>query len=222
MTQTKIVWKFLTAVVLLLAVRVAVAGSIMGSKHDFTMNSWSGGQICIACHNFSSSNPSVASAPGWDHTMNSAQVYTQYTSTRRAMGASALPAQTPIGLPGERSKLCLSCHDGTIAVDSFGGGSNGTQYVSDANKIGTDLRDDHPIGLQYSVADATLYSPDTLITIGSGSTRLNGKISDLMLFSGVMECSSCHDVHNKYTIGATGLMKIASAKDAICVTCHKK
>jgi hypothetical protein len=206
----------LLAVALLPIARAALAGSILGSAHDFTVYNWSGGQVCIACHNPQNANTSVTVAPQWNHALSS-QTYTLYAT-------SSLKAN--IGQPGMRSKLCLSCHDGTVAVDSFGG-ATGSQYISRANRIGTTLKDDHPIGFLYDTAlanlNGTLFDPSAKsVTIGSGGTTQTGTIAALMLYGGQLECSSCHDVHNKYTAGTAGLMKIGSAGGAICMACHNK
>jgi hypothetical protein len=215
-TKKRVVQGLLGTAALLLTVQPAVAGSIMGSAHDFTAYNWSGGQVCIACHNPQNANTSVTVAPQWNHTLSS-QTYTLYATT-------SLKAN--IGQPGMRSKLCLSCHDGTVAVDSFGG-VTGSQYIRNINNIGTALKDDHPIGFLYDTAlanlNGTLFDPSTKsVTIGSGGTTQTGTIASLMLYGGQLECSSCHDVHNKYTAGTTGLMKLASTGSAICVACHNK
>jgi hypothetical protein len=208
------------AAALLLAARAAVAGSIMGSPHDFTAFNWSGGQVCIACHNPQNSNPTVTVAPQWNHTLSNAS-YALYSTTA---------IKTGVGQPGMRSKLCLSCHDGTVAIDSFGGavGTGSSQYISAANKIGTSLKDDHPISFLYDAAlanlNGTLFDPNSKsVTIGSGTTTKSGTVASLMLFDGgQLECSSCHDVHNKYTVGTSGLLKVSAASSAICTVCHNK
>ncbi len=217
MIRDKTAQAWLAAAVLLSTALSADAGSIMGSPHDFTVYNWSGGQVCIACHNPQSANTSVTAAPQWNHTL-SAQSYTLYATT-------SLKAN--VNQPGMRSKLCLSCHDGTVAVDSFGGAS-GTQYISRAKNVGVTLKDDHPIGFVYDTALAnlsgTLFDPvSKTVTIGSGSATQTGTIASLMLYDGgQVECSSCHDVHNKYTTGTSGLMKVGSAGSAICMACHNK
>ena len=205
------------AAVLLLVSRSAASGSILGSPHDFTVYNWSGGQVCIACHNPQSANTSVTVAPQWNHTL-STQSYAVYAS-------STLKAN--VGQPGMRSKLCLSCHDGTVAVDSFGGAS-GSQYIKSANNTGIGLKDDHPIGFIYDTAlanlNGSLFDPVAKsITIGSGGATQTGTVASLLLYDGgQIECSSCHDVHNKYTVGTSGLMKLGSAGSAICKACHSK
>ena len=68
--------------------------------------------------------------PLWNHKVTTA-TYTLYSSpTLKA----TLSQPTHYG-----SKLCLSCHDGTVALDSFGG-NTGTTFIDSSNSVGTDLR----------------------------------------------------------------------------------
>jgi hypothetical protein len=98
-----------------------------------------------------------------------------------------------MGQPSGVSKLCLSCHDGTVAEDSFGG-QVGTTFMSGSALVGTDLSNDHPISFTYDDTlagnDGGLYPPSTT------NSGLGGTIAADMLFGGSMECGSCHDVHN--------------------------
>lgn len=182
-------------------------GLITGSKHDFSQEGWSGGEICVACH-APHNNIDVADAPLWNHTVSEA-VYELYTS----------PTLTADDLtqPGGVSKLCLSCHDGTVAVDAFGG-SEGTHTIGEGFNLGTDLGDDHPISFTYdselALEDGGLHDP------ASAVSGLGGTIEADMLFAGRMECASCHDVHNKYDL--QGLLKVANDGSALCLTCHDK
>ncbi len=41
-----------------------------------------------------------------------------------------------------------------------------------------------------------------------------------MLIDGRMECSSCHDVHDRN--GHAKLLVKSNARSALCVTCHDK
>jgi len=210
--------KWLLTALLLVAARTGTAGTLAGSSHDFSTAGWNtGGKVCVTCHVPHKSDTTVADAPLWNHTL-STQSYTLYTSpTLKAV----------IGQPGGNSKLCLSCHDGTIAVNSFGG-VTGTTMISAANNLGTTLKDDHPIGFTYDTALATakgsMFDPATkTVTIGSSPTK-TGTIAAVMLFGGKMECSSCHDVHNTFAVGAkgTGMVTMDTAGSKICVACHNK
>jgi predicted CXXCH cytochrome family protein len=208
---------------LLLLARAGVAGTLQGSAHDFSTAGWNSGQkICIACHTPHNSSTAVADAPLWNHTLQTT-TYTLYTSPT---------LKASVGQPGGNSKLCLSCHDGTVAIDSFGGATGTNMITSPAYKatsnLGTSLNNDHPIGFLYDAtlasANGSLFDPASkTITIGATPNK-TGTVAATMLFNGKMECSSCHDVHNTFTVGAngTGMVKMASAGSAICLACHNK
>jgi len=179
---------------------------ITGSAHDFIGESWnSSGEICITCH--TPHNSISSQSPLWNHEVTAA-TFTPYSS-------STLDAT--VGQPNNSSKLCLSCHDGTVALDNFGGTTGGTNYVTGAELLGTDLSNDHPVSFTY---DATLASTDGGLsdpsTVNSG---LGGTIAADMLFSDNMECASCHDVHNA---GIANLLVKSNAASALCITCHNK
>ena len=216
--RTASIW--LAGVLLLVVAQFGVAGTITGSAHDFTSSAWSGGRICIACHTPHNADTSVTDAPLWNH-RNSTATYTLYASATFNAGGT-------IGQPSGLSKLCLSCHDGTVAVDSFGG-TTGSTNITARNNMGTSLSDDHPIGFVYNTAlataDGSLHDPTTKsVTIGSGGQTKTGSIASVMLYNNKLECSSCHDVHNTFTVGGagTGLVKVATAGSAICLACHNK
>lgn len=203
---------------LLLATAPALAGTITGSAHDFSAQAWSGGRICVACHAPHKTDTSITDAPLWNHA-NSTVSYTLYSSP--TMNAT-------VTQPGGGSKLCLSCHDGTVAVNSFGG-VTGTTMISAANNVGSNLKASHPIGFTYNTALATsngsLFDPATkTVTIGSGTQTKTGSLNSVLLYGGKMECDSCHDVHNTFTVGSagTGLVKVDQAGSKVCLACHNK
>jgi predicted CXXCH cytochrome family protein len=167
---------------------------ISGTSHDLNI----GGEICNACHTPHDAQV-VPDAPLWNHTVTLA-TFTMYSSPTMDASASA---------PGTVSLLCLSCHDGTVGTDALGGNST-TNYITGDALIGTDLSYDHPIGIDYS-ADGSM-NPDTDTVVG-------GTIASEMLFSGNVECASCHDPHdNQY---APFLVMPNSGSD-LCLTCHDK
>lgn len=206
----------MSASALMLAAGFAGAGTIVGSAHDFTSQTWSGGQICVACHAPHNTTTTVTEAPLWNHALSTA-VYTLYsTSTMQAVA----------GQPGGVSKLCLSCHDGTVAVNSFGG-VTGTTFLTGGDNLGINLSNDHPIGITYDAAlvtaDGALNAITTPVTIGVGGTKTRvGTIASNMLYAGKVECASCHDVHNTFTTTTGKLLKVTSTASAICTTCHSK
>ena len=217
----------LTGLLLTLTSLSVSAGTITGSAHDFsTGNTWSGGEICVACHTPHNSDTAVTDAPLWNHTVTT-ENYTLYTNP----GTLDATTSQPTGV----SKLCLSCHDGTIAINSIVNSpltsppTSGSIIGSNGN-LGTALNNDHPISFAYNAAlattDGALHNPastTTTIGVGAGSTK-TGFISEVMLFgdnNDQVECATCHDVHNKFTDGGK-LLRISNAGSKLCLTCHNK
>jgi predicted CXXCH cytochrome family protein len=197
---------------LLVALSQASMGqTIVGSSHDFqNMTTWnSTGEICIVCHTPHKANTTVSLAPLWNHQLTTASNWILYSSAT---------LNATMGAPDGSSKLCLSCHDGTVALENFGTTTTGTHFISNTYKTGTDLSNDHPVSFTYNTALATtdhgLYDPSV------GLSGLGGTINGDMLAAGKLQCSSCHDVHN--SAGVTHLLVKDNAGSALCLTCHKK
>ncbi len=199
------------------------APDIDQSHHDFDDASWANYETCRPCHVPHNANTGVPNSPLWSHDLSTAS-YTLYS--RSTMDASP-------GQPTGTTKLCLSCHDGTVAVENFAGNHNGSWYPT-FGKIGTDLSKHHPIGFVYNsalaAADGELYDPSTT------QSGLGGTIEEDLLDNGKMGCISCHDVHiSRNKNGCLGCHFVAPGvttrtlsiwKDntgsALCLTCHKK
>ena len=196
-----------------LAVGIAFASSasaqIAGTKHDFSAAGYGTTEICQPCHTPHDADISVAISPLWNHTLASSVGYTLYTSTT----LTATMAQ-PSGI----STLCLSCHDGTVAVDSFGGATGTNFIVPGPGFVGKDLRSEHPISFTYDTALATadggLHDPATY------ASGLGGTVNADLLFGGSLECASCHDVHN--AVVNPSLLRKDNTGSALCLTCHNK
>jgi len=193
---------------------VGFGQNIVGSAHDFSADAWnSSGEICIACHTPHNASTTVNTAL-WNHDETVA-TFTLYSS-------STLDA-TDVGQPTGVSKLCLSCHDGTVALDSYGG-ATGTTFMGTVNSdatFGIDLSNDHPIGFTYDVALAA--ADDGLFNPTTTASGLGAEIDDDMLFGATndqMECSSCHDVHDAEN--NVSLLRKVNSASALCLTCHNK
>lgn len=177
-------------------------GAITGTAHDLSGSVWSKGQICIVCH-APHNNQNVTGELLWNHdiTQTDFTLYNSPTFDATEAGSNQ---------PGGVSKLCLSCHDGTVAIDSFGGDSGGTHISGDRN-FGTDMGNDHPVSFTY----------DSALAAADGYLKDPGSLPDTVkMFDGKMECASCHDVHNKLGIGS--LLNVGNAGSALCLTCHSK
>jgi hypothetical protein len=207
------------AMALLAGLSAVSFAEIAGSVHDFSTSPFSGGQICIVCHApHTVATPVIP--PLWNHEVTTA-TYIVYDSPTLDAG--------PLGQPAGSTLLCLSCHDGTVAVDSFGG-ATGTFYIGGSSNLGTDLSNDHPISFTYdtdlATADGGLWDPATTeVTIGSGGFTRTGTIQEVMLQADQLQCASCHDVHNDFVAGGIGgdpLLLISITSSELCLTCHNK
>ncbi|MEI8280659.1 MAG: cytochrome c3 family protein [Bacteroidota bacterium] len=197
------------------------------SKHDFTSAAWNNatlissnlrGQMCLPCHAPHNTNDTSAglTAPLWNHRMSAQGTYSVYAGYNM---------QAVVGQPDGTSKLCLSCHDGTVALENFRTYSTGTTYIgslsSGVSLTGTDLRNDHPISFTYdqalATADGKLYDP----TVALSGLAGGGTIAHDMLEGGTkVQCNSCHDPHNG--AGVPHLLIKTNSGSQLCFTCHNK
>ncbi len=258
---------------------VAMAG-IANTKHNLggSPNAGNGGagwnfttgttEICVFCHTPHGADSSAA-VPLWNRTLSTAS-YNTYAS----LGTSTLDSESTT--VGSVSLACLSCHDGTqamnVVINSPGGGTTGAVAVgtnigtnavapnsggffeftsmSDVSGemiyLGTDLRNDHPISIEYAGAltgalartardadfvtalNTTVASGTTVYYIDTNADSAKDK-HDLPLYNRVggslagqplVECATCHDPHTQNT---TFLRNSAGNNgSATCLSCHVK
>jgi predicted CXXCH cytochrome family protein len=119
-----------------------------------------------------------------------------------------------VGQPAGTSKLCLSCHDGTVAIDSFGQNA-GTHFMTGGDNLGTNLSNDHPISFTY---DAALATADGGLKTPQSASRVDAA-HKVPLYAAKMECASCHSVHDD----SNGkFLRMDNAGSVLCLTCHAK
>ena len=202
----------------------------------------------------------------------------------------ATPSITqPITAPGVASLTCLSCHDGTTAVDSVinmpGSGrysaaqetAENTSFLNtewnnrrgpDATvharlnateclachssgagvvgagatdftvfAIGTDLRNDHPVGIRFPTTagagtdfkDPQRKEARLAYFDNNGSARADpGEIRLYNSGEGYeVECASCHDPHGVPSGGAGSVfnptfLRVSNVGSGVCLTCYTK
>ena len=197
------------AIGLILAAGFAGAQGITGSAHDFSGETWSGGTICLPCHTTHHGITDFV-APLWNHEVTVA-TFVMYSSPTLDGAIDAQPADV--------SKACLSCHDGTVALENFGGATGGTTFVTGDALIGIDLSNDHPISIVYSPGTGAGQDSELNPT---NSTYADGTIADYLFVSKV-ECATCHDVHNGGAVGTNPSLLVEDpAGSVICLRCHAK
>lgn len=126
---------------------------------------------------------------------------------------NSMTMDAEVSQPLGSSKLCLSCHDGTFALNDVSRvGLSKTQNMS------TNLSHSHPVSFEYGSylanKDGELHDPL------SSPSGMGGTIYSDMLINGNLECISCHNVHNQENL--SGLLIKSNAGSQLCLTCHDK
>jgi predicted CXXCH cytochrome family protein len=205
-------FSFLVAAGAALAAR---ADSVVNSVHNLSVNgpgtikATSEKGVCIFCHTV---HDASGVTPLWNHSMSTSN-YVVYSSPRlTAMGLT-------IPQPNGSSRLCLSCHDGTVALGSVTSGAadiqmqNGvtTMPVGDPGNLGWNLSSDHPISFIYDSAlankDPDVNDPAHLIT---KAVRMDSQNR--------LQCTSCHDPHNDQF---DNFLVMDNTGSALCLVCHQ-
>lgn len=216
LTRARVVLTLVSGILSILAYP-ATAG-IQGSVHDFSAYFWSGGQICDICHAPHGTGGGTQ-APLWNHAI---------TSTNFTLYSSGTLWETPVQPePGSISRLCLSCHDGTIAIDSFGS-NMGSTFMDDINpnaNMGTDLSNDHPVGILWNhqgdeQRNCTACHDVMSLNMNVKNVKFYPVPNDPGLPNFRLECGTCHDVHNAGT--EPKLLRVTMTGSALCQQCHGK
>ena len=232
-------------------------------------------EICVFCHTPHAAATAAAGdtvPPLWNKALPASGSYTLYdTNASSTIDGESITA-------GSVSIACLSCHDGSAAMNNMinapGSGNynsagaifpgtwtagTGTASPVDTStgrlaartattgvgNLGVDLRDDHPIGIQYCGGGPTVAAPGTACKDGDFVAPINTTISgnvvfwvdtggagrnktDMILYNRnfatagnapAVECASCHDPHSE--TNAT-FLRISNAASAVCLACHVK
>ena len=198
-------------------------------------------RVCAYCH-----TPHHAATTGndylplWSHTISQEALVPYWSDT---IQATVTPGDFLMG----PSKLCMSCHDGSIAVDQHYNiaGTNkitGDDYLQPTvgEYNGSTLTNDHPIGFVYNdvaaasttgIGTDTTGTKDNYIKRADSNLKFLGNADQNMtveerLYKGYMTCATCHDVHNKKNSDLTGvqnnLVLAPQSGSQLCLTCHIK
>lgn len=246
---------------------------ISNTKHNLTTSSGNtirstGTEICAFCHTPHGSDAAATGAPLWNKSFPATTGYSLYTSGSLDSGSGTA------GNPGANSLACLSCHDGSQAMDTMvnapgsggwtatgarpGGGytwsgaTNGIMQAGAVAMLSKDLRNDHPVGIQYAGGG---YTKGTAVTGAIGATCVScvdkdfkepystgaanwfvdvagagvRSKTDISLYTTTannnvqVECGSCHDPHViSKAADQTSFLRVTQAGSALCLACHSK
>jgi len=176
-------------------------------------------EICKFCH---IPHNAVEPVPLWGHTLSRAEYRVPPVS-------AADGTRRPGGQPDGSSRLCLSCHDGTVALGDIGGQPRSTRMAGAqrltrdrSSYLGTDLSGSHPIS--FVVPDGHAPAMDGERDIGLKPRAAIQADGDVRLDAeGKMQCTSCHDPHadRYYQPGRVPRFWVKPTVQEVCLTCHE-
>lgn len=229
-------------------------------------------EVCVFCH---TPHGAVAGPPLWNKALPTGP-YTVYSTSNSSTIDGELANGGGSAAVGSVSIACLSCHDGTAAMDSVinapgSGGytpttgarmtgtwtarsSGGTPVIPGTGilgagiaNLGTDLSNDHPIGIQYcggghttsggvgTCVDTDFVAPvaqniggENVFWVNTSVGTASREKTDMILYNRSftvagagpsVECASCHDPHRADT---STFLRISNAGSAVCLACHVK
>lgn len=208
-----------------------------GSIPTRTAKASSETQVCVFCH--TPHGGSSSTKPLWNRKIEGAG-YTQSYILYDSSTLDAKQVQGSLMQPGGSSKLCLSCHDGTVAVGNVNvlDGRDKSATASATNVIGmqsgvttmplgsgkdtgftrnlgTDLTNDHPISISYNDqladTDGELRKPSLNTTLIGVRTPTNKPKLPLQNTGG----SALYDPD-----GTGGVDPYSINAQVQCTTCH--
>ncbi len=188
------------------------SGDVLGS-HNMSLSGTSpikgGLDPCLYCHvphsGVQTPNPAL-----WSQTL-STQTYTPYSSTT-LHNTGAQPVL------GADSSLCLSCHDGTVAVGQTqpSGAIQMTGNMYPADVFGTNLQGSHPFSLKLPLVDA----PDLVPSLTTSHTTAD-PLKAVQLINNDVECTSCHTPHAQaIDMVSKNFLVRDSSSGQMCLACH--
>lgn len=176
---------------------------IITTKHNlsatglYDVKALSENRVCIFCHTPHNASPGT---PLWNKSLEPT-TYILYES-------STLASATKISPPYGPTRLCLSCHDGTVALGKVLSSKDilpfqTSDYV--LSSLGQDISDDHPVAFSYydALPNSELASPPP---------------ADLLFYNyGHIHCTTCHDPHDD-TYGM--FLAKDNRESMLCTSCH--
>lgn len=186
---------------------------------------------CLSCHDGQVAVDSIINMPG-SGGYSAGQATSQSNSFLNAWTNPSGPdATVHIGLSPVMGDGCLACHSSGAGLVLGAGATDFSVFV-----IGTDLRNDHPVGVRFPTGAAGVdfkqpnaTRPNMRWFDRDGDNRPD--TNEVRLYDSgegyAVECASCHDPHGVPS-GGTGssfnpsFLRVANAGSVLCLTCHIK
>ena len=180
------------------------------------------GDVCVYCH-------SPHDGPTWSGSPRAPLFNRPRPNAGYRMPEWDQSQMQQDGSPSNKSRLCLSCHDGTVGLDNIlnrpntytgpGPANTSIEDCEDCHRDGDpidwegvyfrpdDMRDQHPFSVLYDPSQRP----------GQFNPAIGGTVGGLPLFDGKVECLTCHEPHSqrfKY------FLRRSNAGQTLCLVCH--
>lgn len=157
--------------------------------------------LCVFCHTPHNGNPARST---WNRDLPGITYQLYSSSTLKA------DLQQPTG----SSRLCLSCHDGFVALGKLRAPPPGEALtlgpMTGSSVLGTDLSDDHPISFVYDTALAVKHRGIVDPSLLPKTLPLDRKKE--------LQCTTCHNAHESKR---AKFLRMDNAGSALCLSCHQ-
>jgi hypothetical protein len=178
-------------------------------------------RICKFCHTPHSAKPKQ---PLWNHQLSAVMYYKMY---RSPTFEASNTGEAPITIDGD-SRLCLSCHDGTVALGAMVRSKSKAKFKeglgmlppSAKGFIGTDLSGSHPIS--FVVTEALIARNNIKDTLLNNLIQMKSDPDVRLDADNKMQCTSCHDAHSDKNFATSGIHFWAKPTfNEVCLICHR-
>lgn len=181
---------------------------------------------CLSCHDGQTAVDSIINMPGAGR-HSAAQETAQNNAFLDTWVNPRGPDTTSHGRIGTE---CMACHSA-----ASGGPLGATDFT--AFVIGTDLRNDHPVGIRFppTAGDGTDFKDpprkETRLAYFDTNGNQRADAGEVRLYNSgegyEVECASCHDPHGVPSAGPDSefhptFLRISNAGSGVCLSCHTK
>ena len=217
--------KTLSLAICFIASAPALAG-IAGTKHDFTATGGSPipgvTQLCSTCH---VPHRPVVNTPLWGHALSN-ETYMLYNQNPDYKPTASIYNPSPETFDGTPTRLCLSCHDGTVAVagnvalsasnQSWMMYNNGPVTApAGSGQVNKGLMGSHPVGVTLG----SMHGKGNCMTChNTHSSGVWTKTTLKFYKNKTVQCTTCHNPHMK--VPDTKFLAMSNSGSAMCQTCH--
>ncbi len=160
---------------------------------------------CLFCHAPHSSSGQAYAL--WSEKLSTA-TYSTYTGTTNPTLQPSI---------GSASNLCLSCHDGTVAIGQTTpyGRIRMSGQMNPEDITGTSLQSVHPFNFQLPLDPNT---PNVIPSVIAGTGTADPAVK---LVKGNVECTTCHEPHNQFIDNTSQAFLVTdNTNSALCMACH--